>query len=81
MSSPESVPTRLWSLATYSTCRALSHETTQGSQEPGNNRVTIRELDSMSQIRVPVLELGLVFFQELLAAELWPEVPSPYALT
>ncbi|MFQ5829705.1 MAG: glycine--tRNA ligase [Candidatus Methylomirabilia bacterium] len=48
-----------------------------GSGGSGDNRVTIRERDSMSQIRVPVFELGLVF-QELLAGQLWAEVVSRY---
>lgn len=47
------------------------------SGEPGDDPVTIRERDSMSQIRVPGSELGLIF-QELLAGQLWSEVASRY---
>ncbi len=45
--------------------------------EPGDNRVTIRDRDSMGQIRVPVPELVSVF-QELLAGEPWSRVATRY---
>ena len=45
--------------------------------EPGDNRVTIRDRDSMAQIRVPVPELGDVF-QELLSGQTWSGAGSRY---
>jgi glycyl-tRNA synthetase (class II) len=45
--------------------------------ETGDNRVTIRDRDSMGQIRVPVPELVSVF-QELLAGEPWSRVATRY---
>ncbi|MBI1961891.1 MAG: glycine--tRNA ligase, partial [Candidatus Rokubacteria bacterium] len=45
--------------------------------EPGDGRVTIRERDSMEQIRVPVPELRAVF-GELLAGAAWSAVAARY---
>ncbi|MBI4560592.1 MAG: glycine--tRNA ligase, partial [Candidatus Rokubacteria bacterium] len=45
--------------------------------EPGDKRVTIRDRDSMAQIRVPVAELGGVF-QELLSGQTWSGAASRY---
>jgi len=45
--------------------------------ERGDDRVTIRDRDSMDQIRVPVAELGSVF-QELLGGRRWPAVAARY---
>jgi len=45
--------------------------------EPGDDRVTIRERDSMEQIRVPVAELVRIF-QELLGGQPWSSVVQRY---
>ena len=47
------------------------------SGERGDNRVTIRDRDSMEQIRVPVPELQQVF-QELLSGAPWSSVAGRY---
>jgi glycyl-tRNA synthetase len=45
--------------------------------EVGDQRVTIRERDSMEQIRVPIAELESVF-DRLLGAAAWAEVAAGY---
>ena len=45
--------------------------------EVGDQRVTIRERDSMEQIRVPMAELESVF-DRLLGGAAWTEVASAY---
>ena len=45
--------------------------------ETGDQQVTIRERDSMSQIRVPIRELASVF-EQLFAGELWTSVAPRY---
>jgi glycyl-tRNA synthetase len=47
------------------------------SGEAGDRRVTIRERDSMAQIRVPIEELEGVF-DRLLNGAAWPEVAAAY---
>jgi glycyl-tRNA synthetase len=45
--------------------------------EPGDRRVTIRERDSMEQIRVPIAELTAVF-HELLGEGTWADVAGRF---
>ena len=45
--------------------------------EVGDQRVTIRERDSMEQIRVPIADLERVFDQ-LLTGTTWAEVAAAY---
>src|SRR5205814_1663083 len=45
--------------------------------EAGDGRVTIRERDSMEQIRVPIAELGTVFGR-LMGGAAWSEVAAAY---
>ena len=45
--------------------------------EAGDQRVTIRERDSMEQIRVPLAELDPVF-DRLLGGTAWAEVTAGY---
>ena len=45
--------------------------------EAGDGRVTIRERDSMEQIRVPIDDLGPVFAR-LLGEAPWTEVAAAY---
>jgi glycyl-tRNA synthetase (class II) len=45
--------------------------------EAGDGRVTIRERDSMEQIRAPIPELGSVF-RELLDGAPWSRVAERY---
>jgi glycyl-tRNA synthetase (class II) len=47
--------------------------------ETGDNRVTIRERDSMEQIRVPIAELTAVF-RELFDGAAWSQVAGRYPL-
>ena len=51
----------------------------QSSGEPGDGRVTIRDRDSMGQIRVPIAELTAVF-GELMGGKSWPVVAERYGL-
>ncbi len=48
-----------------------------GGGEPGDDRVTIRDRDSMDQIRVPIPEVTRVF-QELLSEQVWSTVAARY---
>jgi glycyl-tRNA synthetase (class II) len=45
--------------------------------EIGDQRVTIRERDSMEQVRVPIVELAAVT-RELLDGAPWPQVSRRY---
>jgi glycyl-tRNA synthetase len=47
--------------------------------EPGDRRVTIRDRDSMEQMRVPIAELGVVF-QALFEGSTWPEVAERHGV-
>jgi len=48
--------------------------------EQGDGRVTIRDRDSMEQIRVPIPELGAVL-RELLGGALWSQVSARFGAT
>jgi glycyl-tRNA synthetase (class II) len=45
--------------------------------EAGDSRVTIRDRDSMEQVRVPIAELGAVF-REFLGGAPWSQVSARY---
>ena len=49
--------------------------------ETGDGKVTIRERDTMQQIRVPIADLETVFARLLDAGTAWSEVAAVYPRT